>query len=79
MENFEKVAGDWVFFRAVAKFSAILLALLVGVLKGVLEKVSGGRFLCIVDAFTACLWDILPLSWIMFKCWSNVTGLLYMW
>ena len=42
MDNFEKVAGDWVFFRAVEMFSAILLALLAGFLKGVLEKVSGG-------------------------------------
>ena len=42
MDNFEKVAGDWVFFRAVENFSAILLALLAGFLKGVLEKVSGG-------------------------------------
>ena len=79
MENFEKVAGDWVFFRAVAKFSAILLALLAGFLKGVLEKSEWGGFLYIGDAITACLWDIIPVSWIMFKCWSNVIGLLYMW
>ena len=75
--DFAKGTGGWGFCRYTANYLAILMSLSADDSKGVLEK-AGGGFHCIGDALAAFLWNIYPVSLIMFKYWADVQGLLYM-